>query len=104
MVPVLLVQFELVKLATDPCTPVQYDGLVAEAAKTAATSKGKQLVISTEEDESDYGQSSSKADEEEEEGKTLTQHFHCVQHNKKLTKKKVNKAQIGGEDMEAATG
>ncbi|KAG6899310.1 hypothetical protein C0993_011327 [Termitomyces sp. T159_Od127] len=88
MVPAPPAQFEVVKLATDPCIPVQYNWL----AKTTAASKGKQQVIPTEEDESDYGQLSSEAEEEEEEGKTPTQCFQHVQCNKKLAKK-ANKAQ-----------
>ncbi|KAG6877474.1 hypothetical protein C0993_007039 [Termitomyces sp. T159_Od127] len=73
--------------------PVQYDGLMVEAAKTTAASKEKQQVILTKEDKSKYGQLSFKVEEEEEEGKTLAQHFQHVQHNKKLLKKEANKAQ-----------
>ncbi|KAG6883339.1 hypothetical protein C0992_008973 [Termitomyces sp. T32_za158] len=95
VVPTPAAQFDVVIVATDPRTPAQYDGLMAEAAKTVAASKGKQRVIPTEEDDSDYGQSSSEAEEEEEEeeGKTPAQRFQRVQQNKKLTKKKANRAQ-----------
>ncbi|KAG6873563.1 hypothetical protein C0992_008632 [Termitomyces sp. T32_za158] len=93
VVPAPAAQFNVVVVATDPRTPAQYDGLMAEAAKTAAASKGKQRVVPTEEDASDYGQSSSEAEEEEEEGKTPTQRFQHVQQNKKLAKKKANRAQ-----------
>ncbi|KAG6893238.1 hypothetical protein C0992_010783, partial [Termitomyces sp. T32_za158] len=75
VVPAPAAQFNVVVMATDPRTPAQYDGLMAEAAKTAATSKGKQRVVPTEEDASDYGQSSSEAEEKEEEGKTPAQRF-----------------------------
>ncbi|KAG6863589.1 hypothetical protein C0993_010937, partial [Termitomyces sp. T159_Od127] len=68
-------QFEVVVVATDPCTPAQYDGLMAEAAKTSAASKGKMKAVPTEEDASDYGQSSEEEEEEEEEGKTPAQRF-----------------------------
>ncbi|KAG5349413.1 hypothetical protein C0989_004054 [Termitomyces sp. Mn162] len=78
-VPAPAVQFEVVMVATDPCTLAQYDGLMAEAAKTSAASKGKTKAIPTEEDSSDYGQSSKEEEEEEEEGKTPTQRFQHVQ-------------------------
>ncbi|KAG6886850.1 hypothetical protein C0992_002019 [Termitomyces sp. T32_za158] len=93
VVPVPAAQFDVVIVATDPHTPAQYDGLMAEAAKTAAASKGKQQVVPTKEDDSDYGQSSSEAEEEEEEGEMPAQRFQCVQQNKKLAKKKANRAQ-----------
>ncbi|KAG6872053.1 hypothetical protein C0992_009940 [Termitomyces sp. T32_za158] len=93
VVPMPTAQFDMVLLATDPRTPAQYDGMMAEAAKTAAASKGKQRVVSTKEDNSNYGQSSSEAEEEEEEGKTPAQRFQHVQQNKKLAKKKMNRAQ-----------
>ncbi|KAG6898466.1 hypothetical protein C0993_006637 [Termitomyces sp. T159_Od127] len=44
------------------------------------------------EDMSDYGQSSEE-EEEEEEGETPAQRFQCVQQNKKLAKKKANRAE-----------
>ncbi|KAG6881438.1 hypothetical protein C0993_001482 [Termitomyces sp. T159_Od127] len=83
-VPAPAVQFEAVVVATDPCTPAQYDGLMAEAAKTTAASKGITKAVPTEEDASDYGQSSEEDEEEEEEGKTPAQRFQRVQRNKKL--------------------
>ncbi|KAG6892326.1 hypothetical protein C0992_000909, partial [Termitomyces sp. T32_za158] len=92
VVPAPAAQFDVVVVATDPRTPAQYDGLMAEAAKTAAASKGKQKAVPTEEDASDYGQSSSE-EEEEEEGETPAQRFQRVQRNKKLAKKKANRAQ-----------
>ncbi|KAG6881538.1 hypothetical protein C0993_001027, partial [Termitomyces sp. T159_Od127] len=92
-VPAPATQFEVVVVATDPRTPAQYDGLMAEAAKTAAASKGKTKAVPTEEDASDYGQSSNKEEEEEEEGEMPTQHFQRIQQNKKLTKKKANRAE-----------
>ncbi|KAG6880487.1 hypothetical protein C0993_006346, partial [Termitomyces sp. T159_Od127] len=74
-VPAPAVQFEVVVVATDTRTPAQYDGLMAEAAKTSAASKGKTKAVPTEEDASDYGQSSEEDEEEEEEGKTPAQRF-----------------------------
>ncbi|KAG6895096.1 hypothetical protein C0993_010165 [Termitomyces sp. T159_Od127] len=85
--------FEVVMVATDPRTPAQYDGLMAEAAKTSAASKGKTKAIPMEEDASDYGQSSKEEEEEEEEGETPAQRFQHVQRNKKLAKKKANRAE-----------
>ncbi|KAG6864342.1 hypothetical protein C0993_008992 [Termitomyces sp. T159_Od127] len=92
-VPAPAAQFEVVMVATDLHAPAQYDGLMAEAAKTSAASKGKTKAIPTEEDASDYGQSSEEDKEEEEEGEMPTQHFQHVQQNKKLAKKKVNRAE-----------
>ncbi|KAG5727716.1 hypothetical protein E4T56_gene20746 [Termitomyces sp. T112] len=77
-VPAPAAQFEVVVVATDPRTLVQYDGLMAEAAKTLAASKGKTKAIPTEEDLSDYGQSSEEEEEEEEEGEMPTQRFQCI--------------------------
>ncbi|KAG6863765.1 hypothetical protein C0993_010413 [Termitomyces sp. T159_Od127] len=87
-VPAPAVQFEVVVVATDPCTPAQYDGLMAEAAKTTAASKGKTKAVPTEEDASDYGQSSEEDEEEEEEGETPAQRF-----QRKLAKKKASRAE-----------
>ncbi|KAG6881506.1 hypothetical protein C0993_001127, partial [Termitomyces sp. T159_Od127] len=92
-VPAPAVQFEVVVVATDLRTPAQYDGLMAEAAKTSAASKGKTKAVPMEEDASDYGQSSKEDKEEEEEGKTPAQRFQRVQQNKKLAKKKANRAE-----------
>ncbi|KAG6863171.1 hypothetical protein C0993_012629, partial [Termitomyces sp. T159_Od127] len=69
-VPAPAVQFKVVVVATDLRTLAQYDGLMAEAAKTSATSKGKTKAVPMEEDASDYGQSSEEEEEEEEEGET----------------------------------
>ncbi|KAG6887711.1 hypothetical protein C0992_011037 [Termitomyces sp. T32_za158] len=85
--PALLVQLTVVKLTTYPRTPVQYDGLAA----TAAADKEKQRVVPAIEDDSDYGQSQSKEEEAEEE-ESATQRFQHMQCNKKLAKKKANKA------------
>ncbi|KAG6886642.1 hypothetical protein C0992_002975 [Termitomyces sp. T32_za158] len=93
VVPLPAAQFDVVIMATDPRTLAQYDGIMAEAAKTVAASKGKQRVVPTKEDDSDYGQSSLEAEEEEEEGKMPAQCFQHVQQNKKLAKKKANRAQ-----------
>ncbi|KAG6871708.1 hypothetical protein C0992_010450, partial [Termitomyces sp. T32_za158] len=81
-------QLTVVKLTTDPCTPAQYDGLMA----TAAAGKGKQRAVPAIEDDSDYGQLQSEEEEEAEEGESAAQRFQRVQRNKKLAKKKVNRA------------
>ncbi|KAG6870101.1 hypothetical protein C0993_005164, partial [Termitomyces sp. T159_Od127] len=81
-VPAPAMQFEVVMVSTDLRTPVQYNGLMAEAAKTSAASKGKTKAIPTEEDK-----------EEEEEGETPAQRFQRVQQNKKLAKKKASRAE-----------
>ncbi|KAG6875075.1 hypothetical protein C0992_005304 [Termitomyces sp. T32_za158] len=75
--PALPIQLTVVKLTIDPRTPAQYNGLMA----TAAAGKGKQR-----------GGSQSKEEEEAEEGELAAQHFQCMQRNKKLTKKKANRA------------
>ncbi|KAG6874681.1 hypothetical protein C0993_012648, partial [Termitomyces sp. T159_Od127] len=92
-VPAPAAQFEVVVVATDLRTPAQYDGLMAEAAKTMAASKGKTKAVPTEEDASDYGQSSKEDEEEEEEGEMPAQRFQHVQRNKKLAKKKASRAE-----------
>ncbi|KAG6894721.1 hypothetical protein C0993_010922 [Termitomyces sp. T159_Od127] len=92
-VPAPAVQFKVVVVATDLRTLAQYDGLMAEAAKTSATSKGKTKAVPMEEDASDYGQSSEEEEEEEEEGETPAQCFQRVQQNKKLAKNKANRAE-----------
>ncbi|KAG6874552.1 hypothetical protein C0992_007536 [Termitomyces sp. T32_za158] len=61
-------QLTVVKLTTDLRTPAQYNGLTATAALQ------------------------SEEVEEAEEGESAAQHFQHVQHNKKLAKKKVNRA------------
>ncbi|KAG6894084.1 hypothetical protein C0992_007570 [Termitomyces sp. T32_za158] len=86
--PALPSQLTVVKLTTDPCAPAQYNGLMA----TAAAGKGKQRVVPAIKDDSNYGQLQSKEEEEAEEGELATQHFQRMQRNKKLTKKKVNRA------------
>ncbi|KAG6876319.1 hypothetical protein C0992_013380 [Termitomyces sp. T32_za158] len=78
----------VVKLSIDPRTPAQYDELMA----TAAVDKGKQRAVPAIEDDSNYGQLQSKEEEEAKEGELATQRFQRVQHNKKLAKKKVNRA------------
>ncbi|KAG6893385.1 hypothetical protein C0992_010220 [Termitomyces sp. T32_za158] len=86
--PALLAQLTMAKLTTDSCTPAQYDGLGA----TAAVDKGKQQAVPTIDDDSDYRESHSDKEEEAKEGKTRGQRFQRVQHNKKLAKKKQNRA------------
>ncbi|KAG6862903.1 hypothetical protein C0993_001009 [Termitomyces sp. T159_Od127] len=92
-VPAPAAQFEVVVVATDPRTLAQYDGLMAEAAKTSAASKGKTKAVPMEEDSSDYGQFSEEEEEEEEEGETPAQRFQRVEQNTKLAKKKTNRAE-----------
>ncbi|KAG6895873.1 hypothetical protein C0992_011873 [Termitomyces sp. T32_za158] len=82
-----LIQFTVVTMPTDPCTPAQYDGSMV----TAAASKGKQHVVLLIDDDSDYGELHSEEEEEAEEGKMPAQCFQHMQQNKKLAKKKVNK-------------
>ncbi|KAG6867274.1 hypothetical protein C0993_005081, partial [Termitomyces sp. T159_Od127] len=86
--PALPEQVVVVALPTDLLTPAQYDGIVA----TAAAKKGKHCEVSPVNNDSDYGELQSKEEEEKEEGKMPAQHFQHVQQNKKITKKKVNKA------------
>ncbi|KAG6894771.1 hypothetical protein C0992_004757 [Termitomyces sp. T32_za158] len=86
--PALPSQLTVVKLTTDPRTPAQYDGLMA----TAAAGKGKQRAVPAIDDDSNYGQLQSKEEEEAKEGELATQRFQHVQRNKKLTKKKANRA------------
>ncbi|KAG6893670.1 hypothetical protein C0992_009134 [Termitomyces sp. T32_za158] len=81
-------QLTVVKLTTDPRMLAQYNGLTA----TAATGKGKQRAVPAIKDDSDYGQSQSKEEEEAEEGGLAAQRFQHMQRNKKLTKKKANRA------------
>ncbi|KAG6874889.1 hypothetical protein C0992_006072 [Termitomyces sp. T32_za158] len=52
----------------------------------------KKIVKSSIQDDSDYGQSQSKEEEEAKEGELAAQHFQHVQRNKKLAKKKANRA------------
>ncbi|KAG6882759.1 hypothetical protein C0992_010736 [Termitomyces sp. T32_za158] len=86
--PALPSQLPVVKLTTDLRTPAQYNGLMA----TAATGKGKQQAVPAIDDDSDYGQSQSKEEEEAKEGESAAQRFQHVQRNKKLAKKKANRA------------
>ncbi|KAG6883755.1 hypothetical protein C0992_007902 [Termitomyces sp. T32_za158] len=81
-------QLTVVKLTTDPRTPAQYNGLMA----TAATGKGKQRAVPAIHDDSDYGQSQSEEEEEAKEGESAAQRFQRMQCNKKLAKKKANRA------------
>ncbi|KAG6868889.1 hypothetical protein C0995_004050, partial [Termitomyces sp. Mi166 len=85
-------QFTVVVVTTDPRTPEQYNGLVVTQQKAAAASKGKEKIVPTLSDKSDYGESLSEHEWESEEGESAAQHFQHVQYNKKLTAKKANKA------------
>ncbi|KAG5335202.1 hypothetical protein C0989_001874 [Termitomyces sp. Mn162] len=68
-------EMDLAPLSWGKMELLEYNGLVAEAAKATAASKEKQKVVPIKEDKSNYGQLSSKVEEEEEESKTPTQHF-----------------------------
>ncbi|KAG6858270.1 hypothetical protein C0995_001243 [Termitomyces sp. Mi166 len=92
LIPAPPPQFTVVVLTTDPRTLEQYDGLVATQQKTAAASKDKEKAVAMVNNESDYGQSSSKEEQESEEGESAAQRFQRVQQNKKLALKKVNAA------------
>ncbi|KAG6875936.1 hypothetical protein C0992_001676 [Termitomyces sp. T32_za158] len=69
--PALPSQLTVVKLAIDPCTPAQYNGLTA----TAVVDKGKQRAMPAIEDDSNYGQLQSEEEEEAEEGELAAQNF-----------------------------
>ncbi|KAG6893504.1 hypothetical protein C0995_000319, partial [Termitomyces sp. Mi166 len=60
--------------------------------KAAAAPKGKEKIVLTLSDKSNYGESSSEHEWESEEGESAAQRFQHVQYNKKLTAKKVSKA------------
>ncbi|KAG6882193.1 hypothetical protein C0993_011630, partial [Termitomyces sp. T159_Od127] len=90
-------QVVVVALPTDLCTPVQYDGIVA----TMAAEKGKHCEVPPINNDSNYGELQFK-EEEEEEGKTPTQCLQCIQQNKKITKKKANKAKAAAALMHQA--
>ncbi|KAG6875577.1 hypothetical protein C0992_003244 [Termitomyces sp. T32_za158] len=83
-------QVVVVVLTTNPRIPAQYNGLMA----TSAASKGKQPAVLLIEDNSNYGESHSKEEEEEEEGEMPAQYFQHIHHNKKLAKKKANRAKV----------
>ncbi|KAG6858329.1 hypothetical protein C0995_000744, partial [Termitomyces sp. Mi166 len=85
-------QLAVVVVTTDPRTPAQYDGLIVTQQKAAAMSKGKEKVVLTLSDKSDYGESLSMHKQDSEEGESVAQRFQRVQYNKKLTAKKVRKA------------
>ncbi|KAG6894416.1 hypothetical protein C0992_006139 [Termitomyces sp. T32_za158] len=85
-------QLIMVKLTTNLCTPVQYNGLVA----TSAVGKGKQQAVPAIENDSNYSQSHSKEEEEVKEGEMAAERFQRIQQIKKLAKKKANR-------MKAAT-
>ncbi|KAG6895780.1 hypothetical protein C0992_012638 [Termitomyces sp. T32_za158] len=78
-------QLTVVKLTIDLRTLAQYNGLTA----TAAAGKGKQWAVPTIDNDSNYGQSQSEEEEEAKEGESAAQRMQC---NKKLTKKKANRA------------
>ncbi|KAG6876105.1 hypothetical protein C0993_005504 [Termitomyces sp. T159_Od127] len=80
---------QVVVVVTDLCTPAQYDGIVA----TMAAKKGKHCEALPINNNSNYGElQSEEEEEEEEEGKMPAQRFQHIQQNKKIAKKKANKA------------
>ncbi|KAG6870400.1 hypothetical protein C0995_013231 [Termitomyces sp. Mi166 len=85
-------QLAVVVVTTDPRTPEQYDGLIVTQQKAVAAFKGKRKIVPMLSDKSDYGESSSKHEQELEEGESAAQRFQCMQYNKKLAAKKANKA------------
>ncbi|KAG6884150.1 hypothetical protein C0995_010834 [Termitomyces sp. Mi166 len=85
-------QLAVVVVTTDPRMPEQYNGLIATQQKDAAASKSKGKVVLTLSDKSDYGELSSKHEQESEEGESVAQRFQHVQYNKKLAAKKASKA------------
>ncbi|KAG6876921.1 hypothetical protein C0993_012067 [Termitomyces sp. T159_Od127] len=80
-------QVVVVVVLTDSHTPVQDNGIVATIA-----AEGRHCEAPPIDEKSNYGESQSEREEEEEEGKTPTQHSQRIQQNKKITKKKTNKA------------
>ncbi|KAG6871179.1 hypothetical protein C0995_007515 [Termitomyces sp. Mi166 len=85
-------QLAVVVVTTDLRTPEQYNGLITTQQKAAAASKGKEKVVLTLSDESNYGESLSMHKRESEEGESVAQRFQHVQYNKKLAAKKARKA------------
>ncbi|KAG6867496.1 hypothetical protein C0993_002049, partial [Termitomyces sp. T159_Od127] len=81
-------QVAVVVVPTDPCTPVQYDGIVA----TAAAKKGKHCKALPIDNNIDYGELQFEEEEEDKEGEMPAQRFQYVQQNKKIAKKKAKKA------------
>ncbi|KAG6875767.1 hypothetical protein C0993_007498 [Termitomyces sp. T159_Od127] len=80
-------QMLFMKAVVLPAPPEQYDIVANMAAK-----KGKHCEAPPINDNSNYGESQSEEEEEEEEGKMPAQYFQRVQQNKKIAKKKANKA------------
>ncbi|KAG5332932.1 hypothetical protein C0989_006402, partial [Termitomyces sp. Mn162] len=64
--------------------------------------KSKQQAVPAINEESNYGESQSEEEEEAEESKMPTQCFQHVQQNKKLAKKKANKAKAKAALMHKA--
>ncbi|KAG6877228.1 hypothetical protein C0993_009311, partial [Termitomyces sp. T159_Od127] len=81
-------QVAVVVVPTDPHTPAQYNGIVT----TAATKKGKHCEAPSVDNDSNYGELQFEEEKEEEEGKMPAQRFKHIQWNKKIAKKKANKA------------
>ncbi|KAG6859178.1 hypothetical protein C0995_010936 [Termitomyces sp. Mi166 len=72
--------------------PVYRGNSIMTQQKAAAASKGKEKVVPTLSDESDYSESLSVHEQESEEGESVAQHFQRMQYNKKLAAKKARKA------------
>ncbi|KAG6883706.1 hypothetical protein C0993_004503 [Termitomyces sp. T159_Od127] len=82
-------QYPVVVVAKDPCTLVQYDGLVATQQKEAAASKGKGKAMLSD-NESDYRKEESEQEHNLEESKTPHKMLQQVAWNKCIAKKKAN--------------
>ncbi|KAG6899911.1 hypothetical protein C0993_005386 [Termitomyces sp. T159_Od127] len=76
-------------MAKDPCTPAQYDGLVATQQKEAAAGKSKEKAMPSD-NENDYGEEESEQEHDSEEGKTPYEKLQQIAQNKHVGKKKVD--------------
>ncbi|KAG6883321.1 hypothetical protein C0993_006825 [Termitomyces sp. T159_Od127] len=82
-------QYPVVVLAKDPCTPAQYNGLVATQQKGATASKGKGKAMPSD-DESDYEEEELEQEHDLEQGETPHKKLQQVVQNKCIAKKKAN--------------
>lgn len=72
--PAPLAQYPVVILTPDPCTPVQYDGLVVTQKKQIVPGKGKAKAVFLS-DKSNYGESSLEQEEQKEEEEMVADCF-----------------------------
>ncbi|KAG6876956.1 hypothetical protein C0993_011627 [Termitomyces sp. T159_Od127] len=94
-------QYPVVVSAKDPCTPAQYNGLVATQQKEAAASKDKGKAMPLD-DESDYWEEESEQEHDSEEGKTPHKKLQRVVQNKCIAKKKANIAAAHADQVKKA--